>query len=86
MGHFKSITKGKKMFTELFKNFSTFAASHQILITGLIAFGLICLTWGIEKILETYLFPKKPIFGYLIAILGGIALLWTLKHVILKAI
>lgn len=72
------------MFNSFFQKMGTFADHHQILIASIVAFGIICLTWGIEKLLELYLFPTKPARGYAAAVIIGIALLWITKHYTLK--
>ena len=72
------------MFQNFFHRMSTFADHHQVLIAGIIAFSVICLTWGTERLLETYLFPKKPARGYVIAVVLGLSLLWVIKHFTLR--
>ncbi len=72
------------MFANFFQKMSTFADHHQLLIAGIIAFSVISLTWGVEKLLETYLYPNNPTRGYVVAVLLGITLLWVLKHYTLR--
>ena len=72
------------MFANFFQKIGTFADHHQLLIAGIIAFSIISLTWGIEKLLETYLFPNKPNIGYATAIIVGLTLLWIIKHYTLR--
>lgn len=72
------------MFANFFNKLNTFADHHQLIIAGVIAFSLICLTWGTEKLLERYLYPKNPERGYIFAIFLGLALLWIIKHYTLR--
>lgn len=72
------------MFSSFFQKVSNFADHHQIIIAGVIAFSVTCLTWGIEKMLEAYLFPKNPARGYITAVLIGLILLWITKHFTLR--
>lgn len=71
------------MFSRLFKKIGTFADHHQMLISLVIAFSIISVSWGFEKILERHLLPSHPLYGYLIAIIGGLFILWVLQHFIL---
>lgn len=72
------------MFANFFQKLSSFADHHQLLIAGIIAFSITSLTWGVEKLLESYLFPNKPRLGYAVAIIVGITLLWVTKHYTLR--
>jgi|LakMenEpi03Aug12_release.lakeMendotaPanAssembly.Ray.scaffolds.fasta_scaffold3907910_1 hypothetical protein len=74
------------MFSKLLDKISEFADHHQAIFAFIITFSVICLTWGVEKMLESYLFPQKPIFGYLTAIISGLTLLWLTQHYILHVI
>jgi hypothetical protein len=74
------------MFKQFFAKLSTFGEHHQALTAFIITFAIICISWGIERILEEYVFPRKPLYGYLLAISGGLFLLWLTKHVILHVI
>lgn len=76
--------KGVSMFASFFQKMGSFADHHQLLIAGIIAFSVICLTWGVEKLLELYLFPTKPARGYVAAVLLGLSLLWIIKHFTLR--
>lgn len=71
------------MLSQLFNKLVSFAAHHQILCTACIALGIICVTWGVEKILEHYIFLQQPPLGYLLAIVGGVGMLWIIQHFIL---
>jgi hypothetical protein len=74
------------MFSTLLQKLTTFAYHHQAFVASLVTFSLICITWGSEKILERYLFPRSPLYGYLFAIGLGIILLWMIQHYILHSI
>lgn len=72
------------MFSNLFDKLMNFEEHHQVVFALIVAFGIICFSWGIENILEYYIFPKKPLYGYITAISVGLSILWLTKHVILK--
>ncbi len=71
------------MFSEFFDKFDTFAEHHQIFFTIMIAFCIIAISWGVEKLLEEYIFHKAPLRGYIIAVLGGLITLYIIKHIVL---
>jgi hypothetical protein len=72
------------MFAKFFTKLSSLADHHQLMVAGLITFSFICISWGTEKLLETYLYPNNPQLGYIFAVLFGISLLWVIKHYTLK--
>jgi hypothetical protein len=72
------------MFEELFKKLNDFEDHHQVLFALIVTLGIVCFSWGVEKLLDEYVFPQKPIYGYLIAIAFGLFLIWICKHVILR--
>lgn len=72
------------MFAELFQKLNEFEDHHQVLFALIVTLGIVCFSWGIEKLLEEYIFPKRPLYGYLIAIVMGLVLLGLCKHVILR--
>jgi len=72
------------MLADFFKKFGTFAHHHQLIIGAVIALSAIMITWGIEKILETYVFPKNRIRDFIMAVFIGLALLWLIKHFTLR--
>lgn len=74
------------MFTDVFDKMSSFANHHQALFASIVAVCLICFSWGVEKLLESYLFPKKPIYGYITAITASLVVLWFTQHFILHVI
>ena len=74
------------MFSEVLDKVSEFADHHQALFAVIVGFSFICASWGIEKILEHYLFPRKKPYGYIIAIVIGLTLLWLTQHYILHAV
>ena len=74
------------MFGRLLEKINTFAAHHQVLVALVVALGIIFVTWGTEKILEDYIFPHKPLYGYITIILLGLFILWLTKHVILHVV
>lgn len=71
------------MFEKLFVKLKDFEDHHQVLFALIVTFGIICFSWGVENILEKFIFPNKPVFGYITAILVGLFLLWLTKHIIL---
>lgn len=72
------------MFTTIFNKLQTFEEHHQVLFSLIVVFGVILVSWGFEKILEEYIFPHRPFYGYVMAISIGLFMLWLTKHVILK--
>lgn len=68
----------------LFDKMKDFEEHHQVMFALVVVFAIVCFSWGIENILESYLFPKNPIYGYILAILIGLFLLWLSKYVILQ--
>lgn len=74
------------MFVKFFEKVNTFKDHHQAFIGLIIAIGVVCFSWGLERILEEYIFPKKPFYGYIISIFIGLTFLWLTKHVILNVI
>jgi hypothetical protein len=74
------------MFEAFFNKFKTLADHHQVIFALIIALCIICVTWGVEKILEFYIFPNKPLVGYIVLIISGLLLLWVLQHFILHII
>jgi len=74
------------MISEVFNKLSDAANHHQIIFGAIIGVSIICCSWGIEKLLEKFLFPSKPVIGYIVAIAIGFLLLWITKHHILHVI
>jgi len=70
------------MFAKIFTKFNSFADHHQTFIALIIAFSILCISWGTEKLLEKYL-VHYDVFGYMIAVFGGLLLLWATKHFVL---
>ena len=71
------------MFSEFFSKFDSIAKHHQIFFTIIIAFCVIAISWGVEKILEEYVFYKNPLHGYIICVIGGLFMLYLVEHFIL---
>lgn len=74
------------MFMQLLTKIGTFAAHHQAIIAGVVTLCIVCITWGFEKMLEKYFFPKDSFYSYLAAVVGGVVLLYAIQHYILHAI
>ncbi|MGE0010186.1 MAG: hypothetical protein AB7F19_06650 [Candidatus Babeliales bacterium] len=74
------------MFRQLITRFHDLESHHQIIITVIVAFAAICVSWGIERLLEQYFFPNKPALRYLIAVIGGLLVLYLVKHFLLREI
>ena len=74
------------MITKLVTEFDSFAAHHQILVAIMIIAGVVLVSWGVENIIERYIFPHKPLYGYIGAIAIGLFLLIMAKHFILRVI
>jgi hypothetical protein len=74
------------MFAKLWAKLQTLADHHQAIIAAIVTFSIVCVTWGIEKILEKFVFPEKSIWGYVAAVILGILLLWVTQHYILHVV
>ena len=73
------------MFSKLIAKLNSFGEHHQVFFAIIIGLCIICISWSIEKILEEYIFSRKPLYGYLATIAVAVFLLWLTKHVILHA-
>lgn len=74
------------MFENIAETVSSFETHHQLLVAALAIVGLVCLSWGVENIIEQYIFPHKPLYSFLFMICMGLFLLWLAKHVVLKLV
>ena len=74
------------MFSQIFNKLGDLGHHHQALFAALVALCVICISWGVEQVLETYVFPKHHIYSYLTAIGGGVIVLWLIQHFILHVI
>ena len=74
------------MFKKLFEKLNDAAHHHQVIILLVVGFSIVCASWGVEGILEDYVFKSKTLAEYVSAILGGLSLLWITKHYILHAL
>lgn len=74
------------MFNTLWERLHTFQDHHQMLFGLIVTFAIISASWGLEKLFETYLFPRKPVYGYFFAVIVGLCLLWFTKHLILQEV
>lgn len=74
------------MFSEIFHNLNNFANHHQVIIAAIVTLSFICVSWGIEKILEQYVFHKNSLYGYITLVILGVLVLWLVQHYILHAI
>jgi uncharacterized membrane protein len=71
------------MFSRLFQKVGTYAEHHQILFALIVGVCAVSFSWGVEKMLDTHVFPQSPILGYSIAIFGGLFGLFLTKHYVL---
>lgn len=79
------LTKTEKiMLSKLFEEFDSFAVHHQLITALGIISGMVLISWGIESILEHYIFPHKPIYGFLLAIIIGLVLLALTQHFVIR--
>lgn len=72
------------MFEKIFENLKEFEEHHQVFFALVVVLGVICFSWGVEKILEEYVFPHRPFYGYVFAISLGLFLLWLTKYILLE--
>jgi hypothetical protein len=71
------------MFRPVFDKVGSFGSHHQALFALVVTLSFVSFAWGFEKLLETYLFPRKPVYGYVVAVIGGLAALWLTKYFVL---
>lgn len=74
------------MFKKLFNKWNSLQEHHQTIFTLVVLISIICMSWSIEHILEDYIFPSRPLEGYLFIIAAAITLLLVTKHLILHVI
>ncbi len=74
------------MFQKFFEKFSNFGEHHQTIIAALAALSFIIVAWGVEKILDEFILPHKPLHGYMAVVGCGLFMLWLIKHVVLRVI
>ena len=72
------------MFNNIFEKVGAFEHHHQAIFAIVVAVGIVLFSWGIEKILEHYIFPRKPLAGYISMVVLGVFLLWMTKVVVLN--
>jgi len=74
------------MFKEILQKVNELEHHYQAFFALVVAIAVVMFSWGFEKLLEEYVFPKKPLFGYLFAVFFGILLLVCLKFVLLDLV
>jgi len=74
------------MFGRLVEKLNNFASHHQFFFAALIALSIICISWGVERILDHYIFPRKKLMDYVIAIFGGLILFLCVQHFVLHVL
>lgn len=74
------------MFKKILHKFNNLADHHQVAFAILAILGIVCFTWGIEKILDYFIIHEKSLTSYLTITLFGLLILWFTKHVILHVI
>ncbi|HJM68776.1 MAG TPA: hypothetical protein QGF02_02400 [Candidatus Babeliales bacterium] len=72
------------MFKEIFSRVSELEHHYQAVFAVVVAIGVVLFSWGIEKLLEEYVFHHRPLFGYIFSVLFGVFLLWMTKVVVLN--
>lgn len=71
------------MLSKLLTKFMIVAEHHQVVAGAMITIAVVCFSWGLQNLLERFMLPKKPVYGYMIAIILGFVFLWITKHYIL---
>lgn len=74
------------MFKELFAKLNTLEHEHQALFALVVITAVVLFSWGVEKIVEEYIFPGRPLVGYILAIVFGIMLIWLTQYVVLELV
>jgi hypothetical protein len=72
------------MLHKLSEKIRTTRHHHQVVVVLLVGFGIVCASWGVEGILEDYIFVSKSLAEYITAIISGLVLLWLAKHYIAR--
>lgn len=70
-------------YSNLYEKLSSFGHQHQIIFGIIVAFVFILISWGIEKILDQYVFPNKSLKSYVCVVAAGLVVLWVVQHFIL---
>lgn len=70
-------------YSNLYDKLSEFGHHHQIIFGVIVALCAMLVSWGIERILDVYIFPSKHIYGYLGAVIFGLSTLWIVQHFVL---
>ena len=71
------------MLEKIWDKLNTFQDHHQVFFALIVISGIVCFSWGLERFLEEYVFPKKSLKSYIIAISFGLLIFLLTKHVIL---
>lgn len=74
------------MFTKVITKLNALGEHHQVIFTLIVAFCFICISWGIEKILDEHIFPHKPLRAYILIITIGLVILWLIQHLVLHVV
>lgn len=74
------------MFERLTEKLTDLSLHHQVAFALITVISIVCVSWGVELLLKEYIFPEKPVYAALIAIIGGLFFLWLTKHVVLHVI
>jgi|GEM_PF-971626 len=70
-------------YSNLYDKLSEFGHHHQILFGVIVALCVMIISWGIERILDVYIFPSKHIYAYIGAVVSGLGVLWIIQHFVL---
>lgn len=75
--------KGIGMFSKLIAKLSELGSHHQVATAIIVTFSAICISWGVERIFDHYIFTNKQLRHYLIVISIALIVLWLTQHFIL---
>jgi hypothetical protein len=70
-------------YSNLYDKLSEFGHHHQIIFGVIVAFAFMIVSWGVERILDLYIFPNRNVKTYIGVVVGGLAVLWVVQHFIL---
>lgn len=74
------------MFAELIKKLNDFQDHHQVIFAVIVICGVVCFSWGVEKLLEEYVFTKNSKASYITAIIIGLIIFFLTNHIVLNVL
>ena len=73
------------MLPKVLTKFMTISQNHQVIVGAMVTISVACFSWGIQHLLERFMFPNRRVLGYIVAAGLGFLFLWIAKQYILFA-